>query len=231
MKSKITSSLKIALVCLLAFACLFATTACSSERAVTKAAETFMDAMDSGDFAEAKKLCSSSAASTLGLDNMSKKSLRNAFISGMSSSGYGISYDSLDSSAKNSIDDAIEYVQKSAVKSYTLKDDYDDDDKTISAEVKVLNTSSVSTYTISSKASSLAQSYVNAHRTELESIYTSSGQTAMLTQVINGIMPEMMTYVKTDLVDKMTTETQTWKLTFEEDDGDWIVSKVDYSNN
>lgn len=226
MKSKITSSLKITLVCLLAFACLFACAACGSGQAARQTATTFFNRLEKGNFSGAAKLCSSDAKKQLG-DGLTTASLREKFMTGLNSTGQNISYDSLSEASQKSIDDAMDYLMKAAVKSYKLNDDYDDDAKTITAEVRYIDTDSLSISALTSQTETLAEKYWAAHQSELLKTYQTSGQDATVAQLLDAILPDIMSSFKTDVVDKAKVIKKTWRLTFKEQDGDWIISKIE----
>ncbi|HAD23815.1 MAG TPA: hypothetical protein DCF47_06945, partial [Kandleria vitulina] len=121
---------------LLVFAMLFSIAGCkgSDKEAVSKAANEFLTACKNGEFDQASKLADSSVSSKLQLDNVDS-SITSAL--GSYSNRGGEKF-------KKGLDEFVKKVKKAYVQSYTIKDDYDNDKKSLSAEVKILDQSAIS---------------------------------------------------------------------------------------
>ena len=209
MKKRMLSRL-MAVVCVAALA--FGLTACGSDKKeVESAAKTFMTYCDDGDFTSAQKMCSSSASTSLDIDENMEDTFKKGFYSSFSS--MGISDSDLSQSAQDSVNDLI--------KSYTINDDYDDNDKSLSVKVSILDPNSMNSSTFTNSVSTLSQNYFAQHQSELMSAYSSGGEKGLYVALFNGIMPEAIEKAKSQMIDTASTKDYTWKLTFEKDGGDW----------
>lgn len=223
-KNKLTKIL----ILIFALVMVFSLTACSDEKDVTSAATTFLDKCVDGDFDAAEKLCSSSAASSLGIKDV-RSTMESQFDLGFSSSS-GTSISSYSKTTQEAYNDFIDYTLKKLVKSYTLNDDYDNDKKSISAKVKVLDTDSASSTAFQSEIQKMATDYYEKHKSALIKVYQSGGQTALQKKLMNDLAPKMFESAKTDYIDKIKTKTITWKLTFKKNkSGKWIVDSASQS--
>lgn len=222
MKKRMLSRL-MAVVCVAALA--LGLTACGSDKKdVESAAKTFMEYCDDGDFTSAQKMCSSSAATSLDIDENVDDAFKKGFYSGFSS--VGISETDLSQSAQDSVNDLMKYYEKSFIKSYTINDDYDDDDKSLSVKVSVLDPNSMNSSAFTNAASTLSQNYFAQHRSELMSAYSSGGEKGLYIALFNGIMPEMVEKAKSQMIDTASTKDYTWKLTFEKDGSNWKIKSA-----
>lgn len=222
MKKRMLNRL-MAVVCVAALA--LGLTACGSDKKdVESAAKTFMEYLDNGDFTAAQKMCSSSAAKSLDIDGDMDQLFQDSFYSSFASEG--IQKSDLSQSTQNAIDDLTQYIKKNMVKSYTINDDYDDDDKSLSVKVSVLDPNSMNSSAFTNAASTLSQNYFAQHRSELMSAYSSGGEKGLYIALFNGIMPEMVEKAKSQMIDTASTKDYTWKLTFEKDGSNWKIKSA-----
>jgi hypothetical protein len=224
MKKGIKSFMVLALAVIMVF-CM---TACSDEDDVKSAAKTFLDRCEAGDFEAASKLCSSSAASSLGISN-AKTSMQSRFASTFRMAS-GSNITDYSQATQDAYNDFIDYTLKKLVESYELNDDYDDKEKTITAKVKVLDTSSATITQYQTEVTNLVTNYYKKHMSSLTKVYQNGGTTAVQKKVMNALGPKMFELAKTDFIDKFSTKEQTWKLTFEKNDsGKWVVKSASAS--
>lgn len=222
MKKRMLSRL-MAVVCVAALA--LGLTACGSDKKeVESTAKTFMTYCDDGDFTSAQKMCSSSASTSLDIDENMEDTFKKGFYSSFSS--MGISESDLSQSAQDSVNDLMKYYKKNLIKSYTINDDYDDNDKSLSVKVSILDPNSMNSSTFTNSVSTLSQNYFAQHQSELMSAYSSGGEKGLYVALFNGIMPEAIEKAKSQMIDTASTKDYTWKLTFEKDGGDWKVKSA-----
>lgn len=205
---------------LLAFAMLFSIAGCkgSDKEAVSKAANEFLTACKNGEFDQASKLADSSVSSKLQLNNVDS-SITSAL--GSYSNRGGEKF-------KKGLDEFVKKVKKAYVQSYTIKDDYDNDKKSLSAEVKILDQSAISTAssTLRTKVAELSRKYVQSHLAELQKIYASEGNEAMQNAMLEGMADQMFELLDKEYLAKIPTKTQTWKMTFTDSDKTWKLTDV-----
>lgn len=205
---------------LLAFAMLFSIAGCkgSDKEAVSKAANEFLTACKNGEFDQASKLADSSVSSKLQLDNVDS-SITSAL--GSYSNRGGEKF-------KKGLDEFVKKVKKAYVQSYTIKDDYDNDKKSLSAEVKILDQSAISSVssTLRTKVTALAKEYAQNHLAELQKIYASEGNEAMQNAMLEGMADQMFELLDKEYLAKIPTKTQTWKMTFTDSDKTWKLTDV-----
>ncbi|WP_029072993.1 hypothetical protein [Kandleria vitulina] len=205
---------------LLAFAMLFSIAGCkgSDKEAVSKAANEFLTACKNGEFDQASKLADSSVSSKLQLNNVD--SSITAALGSYSNRG-GEKF-------KKGLDEFVKKVKKAYVQSYTIKDDYDNDKKSLSAEVKILDQSAISTASsaLRTKVTTLAKEYAQNHLAELQKIYASEGNEAMQNAMLEGMADQMFELLDKEYLAKIPTKTQTWKMTFTDSDKTWKLTDV-----
>jgi uncharacterized membrane protein len=205
---------------LLAFAMLFSIAGCkgSDKEAVSKAANEFLTACKNGEFDQASKLADSSVSSKLQLNNVDS-SITSAL--GSYSNRGGEKF-------KKGLDEFVKKVKKAYVQSYTIKDDYDNDKKSLSAEVKILDQSAISSVssTLRTKVTALAKEYAQNHLAELQKIYASEGNEAMQNAMLEGMADQMFELLDKEYLAKIPTKTQTWKMTFTDSDKTWKLTDV-----
>jgi hypothetical protein len=205
---------------LLAFAMLFSIAGCkgSDKEAVSKAANEFLTACKNGEFDQASKLADSSVSSKLQLNNVDS-SITSAL--GSYSNRGGEKF-------KKGLDEFVKKVKKAYVQSYTIKDDYDNDKKSLSAEVKILDQSAISTASsaLRTKVTALAKEYAQNHLAELQKIYASEGNEAMQNAMLEGMADQMFELLDKEYLAKIPTKTQTWKMTFTDSDKTWKLTDV-----
>ena len=205
---------------LLVFAMMFSIAACkgSDKDAVTEAANKFLTACKNGEFDKASKLAESSVSDKLSLDS----------IDSSITSALGSYTDRGGEKFKKGLNDFVKKVKKAYLVSYKLKDDYDNDKKTVSAEIKVLDQTAITSVTsaLKTKVTTLAQEYAQTHLAELQKIYTSEGSTAMQNAILEGMADQMFDLLDKEYLAKIPTKTQTWKMTFANSDKTWKVSDV-----
>jgi hypothetical protein len=205
---------------LLAFAMLFSIAGCkgSDKEAVSKAANEFLTACKNGEFDQASKLADSSVSSKLQLNNVDS-SITSAL--GSYSNRGGEKF-------KKGLDEFVKKVKKAYVQSYTIKDDYDNDKKSLSAEVKILDQSAISTASsaLRIKVTTLAKEYAQNHLAELQKIYASEGNEAMQNAMLEGMADQMFELLDKEYLAKIPTKTQTWKMTFTDSDKTWKLTDV-----
>ena len=205
---------------LLVFAMLFSIAGCkgSDKEAVSKAANEFLTACKNGEFDQASKLADSSVSSKLQLDNVDS-SITSAL--GSYSNRGGEKF-------KKGLDEFVKKVKKAYVQSYTIKDDYDNDKKSLSAEVKILDQSAISSVssTLRTKVTALAKEYAQNHLAELQKIYASEGNEAMQNAMLEGMADQMFELLDKEYLAKIPTKTQTWKMTFTDSDKTWKLTDV-----
>jgi hypothetical protein len=205
---------------LLAFAMLFSIAGCkgSDKEAVSKAANEFLTACKNGEFDQASKLADSSVSSKLQLDNVDS-SITSAL--GSYSNRGGEKF-------KKGLDEFVKKVKKAYVQSYTIKDDYDNDKKSLSAEVKILDQSAISSVSsaLRTKVTALAKEYAQNHLAELQKIYASEGNEAMQNAMLEGMADQMFELLDKEYLAKIPTKTQTWKMTFTDSDKTWKLTDV-----
>ena len=205
---------------LLAFAMLFSIAGCkgSDKEAVSKAANEFLTACKNGEFDQASKLADSSVSSKLQLNNVDS-SITSAL--GSYSNRGGEKF-------KKGLDEFVKKVKKAYVQSYTIKDDYDNDKKSLSAEVKILDQSAISSVSSTSriKVTELSRKYVQSHLAELQKIYASEGNEAMQNAMLEGMADQMFELLDKEYLAKIPTKTQTWKMTFTDSDKTWKLTDV-----
>jgi hypothetical protein len=205
---------------LLAFAMLFSIAGCkgSDKEAVSKAANEFLTACKNGEFDQASKLADSSVSSKLQLNNVDS-SITSAL--GSYSNRGGEKF-------KKGLDEFVKKVKKAYVQSYTIKDDYDNDKKSLSAEVKILDQSAISTASSSlrTKVIELSRKYVQSHLAELQKIDASEGNEAMQNAMLEGMADQMFELLDKEYLAKIPTKTQTWKMTFTDSDKTWKLTDV-----
>lgn len=227
MKKRIRSILILALAVIM----VFSMTACSDEDSVKSAAKTFMNKCESGDFDAAAKLCSSSAASSLNITNL-RSYMETSFETAFKASA-GISITDCSKKTQKAYEDFMDYMMKKMVASYKLNDDYDDDKKSISVKVKVLDTSSATSTvsTFQTKVQKLVTNYYKNHTNALVKLYQKKGADAVRKRVMNALALQMFELAKTDYIDQFPTKEETWKLTFEQNDsGKWLVKTATVSS-
>lgn len=213
------------MVCCLALSCLFAFTACSDEKDVTGTASDFMDQCADGDYEDAARLCTGNAASELKLDKL-ENTLQKQFTSGLIL-GTKQNISDYSEETQNCIEDFLKYCMKEYIKSYKLNDDYNDDQKTISASVRVLDPDSANTDDAQKKIESLTEKYTSENKEKLLKTYQSGGESAVIQKAITDLCPQYMKILKSDYIDKMKTKKETWKFTFTKKDGNWLIKKAD----
>ena len=205
---------------LLAFAMLFSIAGCkgSDKEAVSKAANEFLTACKNGEFDQASKLADSSVSSKLQLNNVDS-SITSAL--GSYSNRGGEKF-------KKGLDEFVKKVKKAYVQSYTIKDDYDNDKKSLSAEVKILDQSAISSVSsaLRTKVTALAKEYAQNHLAELQKIYASEGNEAMQNAMLEGMADQMFELLDKEYLAKIPTKTQTWKMTFTDSDKTWKLTDV-----
>ena len=205
---------------LLAFAMLFSIAGCkgSDKEAVSKAANEFLTACKNGEFDQASKLADSSVSSKLQLNNVDS-SITSAL--GSYSNRGGEKF-------KKGLDEFVKKVKKAYVQSYTIKDDYDNDKKSLSAEVKILDQSAISSVSSTSriKVTELSRKYVQSHLAELQKIYASEGNEAMQNAMLEGMADQLFELLDKEYLAKIPTKTQTWKMTFTDSDKTWKLTDV-----
>ncbi len=205
---------------LLVFAMLFSIAGCkgSDKEAVSKAANEFLTACKNGEFDQASKLADSSVSSKLQLDNVDS-SITSAL--GSYSNRGGEKF-------KKGLDEFVKKVKKAYVQSYTIKDDYDNDKKSLSAEVKILDQSAISSVSsaLRTKVTALAKEYAQNHLAELQKIYASEGNEAMQNAMLEGMADQMFELLDKEYLAKIPTKTQTWKMTFTDSDKTWKLTDV-----
>lgn len=205
---------------LLAFAMMFSIAGCkgSDKEAVSKAANEFLTACKNGEFDQASKLADSSVSSKLQLNNVDS-SITSAL--GSYSNRGGEKF-------KKGLDEFVKKVKKAYVQSYTIKDDYDNDKKSLSAEVKILDQSAISSVssTLRTKVTALAKEYAQNHLAELQKIYASEGNEAMQNAMLEGMADQMFELLDKEYLAKIPTKTQTWKMTFTDSDKTWKLTDV-----
>lgn len=205
---------------LLAFAMLFSIAGCkgSDKEAVSKAANEFLTACKNGEFDQASKLADSSVSSKLQLNNVDS-SITSAL--GSYSNRGGEKF-------KKGLDEFVKKVKKAYVQSYTIKDDYDNDKKSLSAEVKILDQSAISSVssTLRIKVTELSRKYVQSHLAELQKIYASEGNEAMQNATLEGMADQLFELLDKEYLAKIPTKTQTWKMTFTDSDKTWKLTDV-----
>lgn len=205
---------------LLVFAMLFSIAGCkgSDKEAVSKAANEFLTACKNGEFDQASKLADSSVSSKLQLNNVDS-SITSAL--GSYSNRGGEKF-------KKGLDEFVKKVKKAYVQSYTIKDDYDNDKKSLSAEVKILDQSAISSVssTLRTKVTALAKEYAQNHLAELQKIYASEGNEAMQNAMLEGMADQMFELLDKEYLAKIPTKTQTWKMTFTDSDKTWKLTDV-----
>ena len=205
---------------LLAFAMLFSIAGCkgSDKEAVSKAANEFLTACKNGEFDQASKLADSLVSSKLQLNNVDS-SITSAL--GSYSNRGGEKF-------KKGLDEFVKKVKKAYVQSYTIKDDYDNDKKSLSAEVKILDQSAISSVSSTSriKVTELSRKYVQSHLAELQKIYASEGNEAMQNAMLEGMADQMFELLDKEYLAKIPTKTQTWKMTFTDSDKTWKLTDV-----
>lgn len=205
---------------LLAFAMMFSIAGCkgSDKEAVSKAANEFLTACKNGEFDQASKLADSSVSSKLQLNNVDS-SITSAL--GSYSNRGGEKF-------KKGLDEFVKKVKKAYVQSYTIKDDYDNDKKSLSAEVKILDQSAISSVSsaLRTKVTALAKEYAQNHLAELQKIYASEGNEAMQNAMLEGMADQMFELLDKEYLAKIPTKTQTWKMTFTDSDKTWKLTDV-----
>ncbi|WP_352403770.1 hypothetical protein [Kandleria vitulina] len=205
---------------LLAFAMMFSIAGCkgSDKEAVSKAANEFLTACKNGEFDQASKLADSSVSSKLQLNNVDS-SITSAL--GSYSNRGGEKF-------KKGLDEFVKKVKKAYVQSYTIKDDYDNDKKSLSAEVKILDQSAISSVssTLRTKVTELSRKYVQSHLAELQKIYASEGNEAMQNATLEGMADQLFELLDKEYLAKIPTKTQTWKMTFTDSDKTWKLTDV-----
>jgi uncharacterized membrane protein len=205
---------------LLVFAMLFSIAGCkgSDKEAVSKAANEFLTACKNGEFDQASKLADSSVSSKLQLNNVDS-SITSAL--GSYSNRGGEKF-------KKGLDEFVKKVKKAYVQSYTIKDDYDNDKKSLSAEVKILDQSAISSVSsaLRTKVTALAKEYAQNHLAELQKIYASEGNEAMQNAMLEGMADQMFELLDKEYLAKIPTKTQTWKMTFTDSDKTWKLTDV-----
>lgn len=205
---------------LLAFAMMFSIAGCkgSDKEAVSKAANEFLTACKNGEFDQASKLADSSVSSKLQLNNVDS-SITSAL--GSYSNRGGEKF-------KKGLDEFVKKVKKAYVQSYTIKDDYDNDKKSLSAEVKILDQTAISSVssTLRTKVTALAKEYAQNHLAELQKIYASEGNEAMQNAMLEGMADQMFELLDKEYLAKIPTKTQTWKMTFTDSDKTWKLTDV-----
>ena len=203
---------------LLAFAMLFSIAGCkgSDKEAVSKAANEFLTACKNGEFDQASKLADSSVSSKLQLNNVDS-SITSAL--GSYSNRGGEKF-------KKGLDEFVKKVKKAYVQSYTIKDDYDNDKKSLSAEVKILDQSAISTASSALRTKVTTLEYAQNHLAELQKIYASEGNEAMQNAMLEGMADQMFELLDKEYLAKIPTKTQTWKMTFTDSDKTWKLTDV-----
>ena len=205
-------------------------TACGSsdKKDVLAHTETFLNACRDGDFAKAEKFCSVEAANTLKITNF-KETLMNTFTKSLETSE--IKFSDYSETTKKAASNFIDDVLKAIIRSYQMNDDYNNDKKTVSAVVEYLDVNSFSTIQMTATMRNLVTDYTNAHKSELQAIYTSKGHSEMLKSIIDGVAPDYFKKVKTDYLDKMPAKKQKWIMTLVKKDKTWIINKIIITDN
>ena len=205
-------------------------TACGSndKKDVLAHTETFLTACKDGDFAKAEKLCSAEAANTLKITNF-KETLMNTFTKSLETSG--VKFSDYSETTKKAASDFIDDVLKAIIRSYQMNNDYNGDQKTVSAVVEYLDVNSFSTIQMTTTMRNLVTDYTNAHKSELQAIYTSKGRSEMLKSIIDGVAPDYFKKVKTDYLDKMPAKKQKWIMTLVKKDKTWVIDKITITDN
>lgn len=112
-----------------------------------------------------------------------------------------------------------------------MNNDYNGDQKTVSAVVEYLDMNSFSTIQMTTTMRNLVTDYTNAHKSELQAIYTSKGRSEMLKSIIDGVAPDYFKKVKTDYLDKMPAKKQKWIMTLVKKDKTWVIDKITITDN
>jgi hypothetical protein len=214
-QKKIRTILLIALIAVLAFTF----TACSDEKASTATVDSFMSECVDGDFTAAARYCSGSDS----IKALKEVDSSLSALSGDDFLGTGMKLSDCSKETRQAYSDFIKDVKKQMIKSYKINDDYDDDKKTVSAKVKVLDFDAMDTSNLESKVMKQAEAYAKKH----PDVLTGGSTEKAVAEIVDGIAPDLLKTIKTDYLDNGRTKTMTWKFTLEKnDDGEMLIKDI-----
>lgn len=196
-----------------------------AEDEVRAAAETFMNAMQDGDF-EAMKACSDPALYEEDGDMYSFGTIGNMDEIFAESLGIDISAEDLGESTKTGLQDFVDTLLDNMVTSYEIKDvSVDGDTGTASVTTTYgYDPEKMQEIDLDDEVGTLATEYMKKHQTELLEIYQNDGEAAMYSKVLDDLLPDILSkYMDEVLKTGEVTQDSVLTLT-KQDDGSWLVT-------
>ena len=195
------------------------------EDEVRATAETFMNAMQEGDF-EAMKACSDPALYEEDGDLYAFGTIDKMDEIFAESLGIDISADDLGESTKAGLQDFVDKLMGNLVKSYEITDvSVKDSTGTVNITTTYgYDPDKMQDIDLDDEVETIAMKYMSENQDELTEIYQNDGETAMFNKVLDDLLPDILSKYM-DQVLETGEVTQNSVMTLEkQDDGSWLVT-------
>ena len=221
-------------VLLLLCSMIFCLASCKEENHTQDAKETaklFMEAVKTGDFNRASSYCSPEEAKALGWKSYSEDATDD-FTNSISGDNDATSGYNPSDAVVSIISSWVDQVCAEMITDYTISDNITHKKQVYTVPVDITYHDTTS---LSEQVKQSAERYMQGDLSgllnseklaELTQIYLSKGQNAMLDELLQTILPDLLKDV-TQAYKESPLLTDTIELTIEEVDGDWLITKDD----
>jgi len=216
----------ICIIAALAMCVVFPLAGCGGDETadVKAAADGFMSALQEGDIEKAKEFADPAIFEEGGslyafstIDNMDEE-LAEAM---------GVKASDLSDKTKETMDNFVNDVLKSMIKSYEIKDVTIDDEGVGKVNVSTtfgFDPDKIADIDVNDQVEKKATDYMTGHMAELTELYNSGGETAIINKVFEDLAPELLGLYKEEMM-KTGEVTQDTVLTVKNMDGKWLVTE------
>lgn len=212
------------LVLTLVTSLLFAFTSCGSNTAaIEETAVTFLKAAADADIDTVSSLCTEDVLSDMGLITLDVEINENDFYEGL-----GIDKSILNEEAQKSVTDFCVYFANNIVQGYSIDEVTEEDGiGIVTGSIRTYSDEALDSLTgndFQTDLTALMTSYQEEHLEELQSTYLNEGEDAMMIELFNGLLPEVMNMMKTNF-DEFTSQDIDFYLEIENVDDKWTVTE------
>ncbi len=197
-------------------------TGCNADnKAVTQAAEGFLNAMVNNDMQAAAQYATEDFMKSETMKMMDPEYLADSFYAAMN-----VDKEDLDEQAQNAVNEYVKKVVEKAYKSFEIQDVKIQESSAAVTTKITLGYNPESSSVVSDEMVELVGDYQTEHYDELIEIYTEEGEVAMNKKIYNDLIPIVIGKMQEALENSSTSEEKT-VLTLAKQDGKWLVTALE----
>lgn|GEM_PF-4664819 len=191
------------------------------ESLITKRTSEFMSACADGDFTKAATYCDTGVLDVLVVDESEEIGKEVLKLTG----GTYAMLKKMDASTMALLKKFQSDFNDAVVTGYNVNNDYDDG--TLTVDVVYHDPYSVALSSLTADYDALWNAYAEAHKAELQAVKDKDGQDAVAVDIFDALAPQYAGLLQNEYLDKLSEETVTWTLSWDEVDGEELITQAE----